>query len=327
MVSKLMASRSVISLRHGYLHRLTALALLIATLPGCLATSWNETIIKGEPEKAGHFALSSSASSYEITRWWGLDQATSYEGKETLIVPRSYLPAGCNSARFFLNNPAHELRIAQPARVNWVTGVRPPLPDDSYPPCALLVSYGSYSEPHAFEGVAVTSATGLVATGERRQPHPAAWSLVPVTIVADVYIFLVALVTIPIWAPIGLMMENSSAKQQHAAKEKEKGVLPPPVAACWTAMDSVMEKDVSSNPDHSLVGFEWVPGLGKASVLTVTNGLFSDDNPVLIDARVTLRQGRVQFKIENKGSLWTEADVECGLRTGDIVATDVQFRK
>ncbi|MBP1728660.1 MAG: hypothetical protein H6Q56_1033 [Deltaproteobacteria bacterium] len=327
MVHEPMASRSVISIRHGLLHRLTALVLLIAILPGCLATSWNESIIKGEPKETGHFALTTSANAYEITRWWGLDQATSYEGQETLIVPRRDLPAGCESARFFLNDPAHELQIAQPTSANWVTGVRPPLTDDSYPPCALLVSYGSFSEPPALEGVAVTSATGLVATGERRQPHPAAWGLVPVTIVVDVYIFLVALVTIPLWAPIGLMMENSAAKREQAAKVKEKGALPPPVAACWTAMDSVMKKDGSSTPDHSFVGFEWALGSEKAYVLTTANGVFSDDKPVPIDARVTLRQGRVQFKIENKGSLWTDADVECGLRTDDIVATGVKLRK
>lgn len=318
-----MVSRSAISMQQGYLRRLTALVLLIATLPGCLATSWNESIINGEPKETGHFALSTSANAYEITRWW----ATSYGGKEALIVPRNKLPVGCETARFFLNDSAHELQIAQPAIANWITGGRPPLPDDRYPPCTLLVSYGSFSELPALEGVAITSATGLVATGERRQPHPAAWSLMPVTIVADVYIFLVALVTIPIWAPIGLMMENSTAKRELEAKGKKKRVLPLPVAACWTSIDNEMGKVEPTNPDHSFVAFAWASSSENAYTLTTADEVFSRDKPVPIDARVTLRQGQVQYRIENKGSLWTDADAECGLRAGDVVATNVKLRK
>jgi hypothetical protein len=318
-----MASRYAISMRHGFLRRLIALVLLIATLPGCLATSWNEYIIKGEPKETGHFALSTSANVYEITRWW----AMSYGGKEALIVPRDILPVGCETARFFLNDSAHELQIAQPASANWITGDRPPLPDGKYPPCAILVSYGSFSELPALEGMAVTSATGLVATSERRQPHPAAWSLVPVTIVADVYIFIVALVTIPIWAPIGLITENSTAKREREAKEEKKGVLPPPVAACWTSIDNVMGKVGPTNPDHSFVAFAWASGLENAYTLTTVDEVFSHDKPVPIDARVTLRQGQVQFRIEDKGSLWTDADAECGLLAGDVVATNVKLRK
>jgi hypothetical protein len=189
------------------------------------------------------------------------------------------------------------------------------------------VTYGSFSEQPALEGVAITSATGLVATGERRQPHPVAWSLVPAAIVADIYIFVVALVTIPIWAPIGLLMENRAAKREREAKEEKKSVLPRPVAACWTSIDNVMGKVGLSNPDHSFVGFEWAPGLESAYALTPVNEVFSDNKPVPIDSRVTLRQGRVQFNIENKGSLWTDGDVECGLRADDVVATNVKLRK
>ncbi len=57
------------------------------------------------------------------------------------------------------------------------------------------------------------------------------------------------------------------------------------------------------------------------------NEVFSDDKIVPIDTRVTLSQGRVRFLIENKGSIWTDADIECGLRSGDVVATCVKLRK
>jgi hypothetical protein len=274
-------------------------------------------IAMGEPKEGVYIALSASVNAYEITRWWGYDQ-------DTLSIQRCDLPAGCYTARFFLNDSAHELQIAQPASANWVTGVRPLLPDDSYPPCALLVSYGSFSEPRALEGVAVTSAAGLVATGERKQPVPAAYALVPVGIVADFYLFVGAVVTMPVWAPIAIMSQSSAANE----KREAKGALPPSVAACWTAIDSAMGKGGSSNPDQPFVGFEWVPGRENAYVLTTANEVFSDDKPVPIDARVTLSQGRVRFLIKNGGfPLWTDADVECGLRAGDVVATCVKLRK
>jgi hypothetical protein len=277
----------------------------------------------GEPKEGVHFALSASLNAYEITRWWD-------SGQEIVSIPRRDLPEGCDSARFFLNDSAHEFQIARPASADWVTGVRPPLPDNSYPPCALLVSYGYFSEPSALEGVAVTSAAGLVATGERKQPNQAAWALAPAGVAADTFLFIGALVTSPIWAPIGLISESSAANEKRQQEAEAKSALPPPVAACWTAIDSAMEKGRSSKSDQPFVGFEWVPGIENAYVLTTDDEVFSEDKPVPIDTRVTLSQGRVQFLIKREGGsplLWTEADVECGLRAGDVVATCVKLRK
>ena len=127
------------------------------------------------------------------------------------------LSAGCDTARFFLNDSAQELQIAQPTIVSWVAGVHTPLPDESYPPCALLVSYGSFTGPPALEGLAVTSAGGLVGISERKQPHPAVWVPFPVGIAADFYIFIGAVVTMPVWAPIGLLFVYNSAKCEHKA--------------------------------------------------------------------------------------------------------------
>lgn len=306
--------------RRRLMSSLIALALLTTTLAGCLAISLIDTIARGEPKEAGHFALSVSDNAYEITRWWD-------SSHKTFCISRRDLPEGCDTARFFLNDSAHELQIAQPATAEWVTRERPPLPYDSYPPCALLVSYGSFSEPPALEGVVVTSAAGLVTTSESQQPHPAAWALAPVGIVADIYIFIGALVTAPVWGPIGIMWENSAAKREQEAEAKAKAALPPPIAACWTAIDSEMEKGESSNPDQPFVGFDWNTSRENAYVLMTVNEKFSEDKPVAIDARVTLRQARVKFRIDSLGFRWTDADVECGLRAGGVVATRVKLSK
>jgi hypothetical protein len=291
------------------------LGLVSATLYGCLAMSTIEKVAKGEPTFI-RFVLSASADAYEITRWWDF-------GQETLSVLRQDLPIGCDTARFFLNDSAQEIQIAQPTTVSWVTGVSPPLPDESYPPCALLVSYGSFTGPPALKGLAVTSAGGLVAISERKQPHPAVWVLFPVGIAADFYILIGAVVTMPVWAPIGLLLEYNSAKCEH----KANATLPQPVAACWTKIDCAMKKGPSSNSDHSFSDFKWVPGRENAYFLTTADEAFTDENPLLIDTRVTLCQGRVQFNINHNGSLWTDADVECGLQAGEVVATRVNLRK
>lgn len=315
-----MAEVSYTSIGRGLLSCLTALVLLSATLSGCLATSMIEKSALGEPKEGVRFCLSAGANAYEIARWWDA-------GKETLSIPRCSLPAGCDTARFFLNDSVHELQIAQPASAKWETGVRPPLPDDSFPSCALLVSYGSFSESPALEGVAVTSAAGLVAKSERKQPNPAAYALIPAGMAADVYLFVGAVVTMPVWAPISLMSESSEANEKREKKAEAKGKLSAPVAACWTAIDSAMEKPGLSNPHQPFRGFEWVPGRENTYVLTTANEVFSDDNRIPIDARVTLSQGRVLFLIRHGDSLWTDADVECGLRAGDVVATCVKLRK
>ncbi len=303
---------------------LTIYALLSATLTGCLAASWVEATAKGEPKDAGVFALGTKGNAYEITRWWGASQSPP-QGKETLIIPRRNLPVGCDTARFFVNDSVHELQIAQQESANWVTADRLPLSGNGYPSCTLLVSYGSFGEP-ALEGVAVSDAMGLVAKSERRQPHPAAWALLPVGIVADVYIFLGALVTMPVWAPIGLLMEKNSAKSEKETKDKEMASLPAPVAKCWRAIDKSLDKSMTSKPDQP-VRFKWAPEIDNAYNLAAVNEVFSDDKPVFIDTRVTLRQGCVQFPIKNMDFIWTDADVECGFRAGDVVSTRVQLRK
>jgi len=291
-----------------------------------LATSWIEKTAKGEPKEAGRFVLSASANSYEITRLWGSDKE-SYEGIETMSILRRELPAGCETARFFLNDSTHQLQIAQLTWANWITGSSPPLPDNSYPSCALLVSYGYISETSSMEGVTVASASGIIATSERKQPQPTAWILLPLGLVADIYIFIGGLVTMPVWGPIGLMIENSDAKKEQEAKEQAKRALPPPVSACWTTIDNIMKKEGDSRPAQPFVKFEWAHNAENAYILKSANESFSDDKPVPIDERVTLRQGRVNFRIVSMMiPLWTDAEIECDLRLGKVVETRVKLR-
>jgi hypothetical protein len=168
------------------------------------------------------------------------------------------------------------------------------------------VSYGSFSGPPLFEGVAVTSATGLVATSERQQPHPAVWALAPVGAVVD-SIAIVAGVFI--YIP-GSVVSGISESMEKSRLKEMKSALPLPVTACWTAIGNGQSN--------------WTPDKEKAYVLTTADEIFSDDNPVPIDARVTLRQGWVAIR---GGISWTDADFECGIRAGDVVATRVMLRK
>lgn len=300
----------------GWLSRLTALTLLGAACSGCIATDIIGKKAEGEPQKAATFILTASEGGYEVTRWWG-------GGQETLSIPRRDLPAGCETARFFLSDSAHELSITEAASATWVTEAAPPLPDNSYPLCSLLVSYGSFSAQPALEGAVVTSPTGIISTGERRTPQPAAWALAPAAIVADTFLFLGALVTLPIWAPIGLLSENVEQKHALEIKEKDKGALPAAVAACWTAIDREMEAG-STSQAKKFVGFKWVPGTEHAYTLTTDNRTFSVDSPVPVDTLVILRRGLVQFRSGEMGFLWTAADAECGLLSGEVVATEVR---
>ncbi len=303
--------RLFIHFSHGLLSRLTALTLLCVTLPGCLVMSPDDkggligSIARGEPQKTACFGLSASVNDYIITRLWGEEYGEYGSGKKYLSIPRRDLPKGCEIVRFFLNDSAHELQIAEKmCSGEWVAGIRPPLVDDSYPPCSLLVSYGSFSGPPVFEGMAVTSATGLVATSERQQPHPAVWALVPVGLVVDSLAIVAGVIIFFVVSPAMIISESI----EKSRLKEEKSALPPPVAACWTAIGSGQSN--------------WTPDKENAYVLTMADDVFNDDNPVPIDARVTLRHGGVQFT-----GGWTDADFECGLRAGAVVATRVMLRK
>lgn len=305
-----MTLRSTTTMGGGRLFRLTAIPIVIAVLNGCVSAAVIEEVsTREEPPKVGkEFILTTDENAYTISRWWGTDHVA-------LKIPRSDLPEDCKAARFFLNDLEHELRIAEPVNSDWVTEGHPPLPDDSYPNCSLLVSYGSFSGPPALEGVAVTSSAGLIAKDNRLKPKPSAWALYPFAAMAEGYAIVGSIWTLPIWGPIVYMSESSEER-----KEKEKNVLPSPVVSCWTAIDDEIMKDAFSDLDITFVGFEWSSKIENAYVLKTVSELFCEDKPVPVDSRVTLHKGRVKLR-----ELWTDADVECGLQSGNVVAIRVEL--
>lgn len=307
------------SIRSKGLTCMIVFMLFYVTLPGCLSSGVAEQAFKGEPQGGATFVLTVSDNVHEINRFWEISGLTRVK---TVSIARSDLPAGCDTTRFFLNEMSNELQVARLAYTNWNTGAgKPPYPDEIYHPCSLLVSYGSFLEMSESEGVFITGVKGLVATGKMQKPHPVATSaLAPVGMVAEGYLWMGVLVASPVLLPAALIWEDNKLQQ----KEKARGTLPEPVGACWAAIDSVIKDGLAS--DQPFVYFMWVPDSENSYVLRTEDEVFSDDKPLLIDTRVTLKNGRVQIQPINT-NLWTDADVECGLQAGAVVATFVKLCK
>lgn len=296
--------------------------LFCGTLSGCMTSMVAEKAFKGEAQDMKSFVLTVNDDAYEITRLWG---SRGTPQSATVIIPRSALPDGCDTPRFFLNGLSNELQVARLAHTEWLTKEgKPPLPNETYQPCALLVSYGSFSEMPESEGVFVTSAEGLVATDKRQKPHPvAACALAPVGMMAEGYLIVGAVWALPVLLPTSLIWENNERQKKKKAKDK----LPEPVATCWTATDGIKENDKAS--DQPFTGFEWVPDNENSYVFKTEEGVFNDEKPVSIDTRVTLSHCRVGFRplADSGPSLWTDADIECGLKASAVVATSVKLRR
>jgi hypothetical protein len=307
-------------LRYRQLTFLAVLILLCITTYGCLATSAMEQIAEGEMKGGKYFILTVNDGEYEIIRLWHPSR------RRTVSIKRSDLPAGCTKARFFLNELSTELLVARISYASWITGTKPPLPDERYPTCAMLVSYGSFSELPESEGVFITSIAGLVATGNREEPHPAAWALFPVSTAADFYLMVGGTLALPVLLPTAFILEN----QDNQLKEKTKNELPDSVVSCWAAINDAIEKrETSSEYPLHLVRFEWKPVSENSYEQTSEAGIFSIDQPVLIDAKATLFHGSILFYPTDYSlhSFWTDADVECGLKDGNVVATYVRLYK
>jgi len=304
LIRALMSLRAATSLPVGRLLQLTAIVAFVAMLNGCISLAASEKIAsREEPQDVKSFLLTADESSYTVSRWWNKDY-------ETVAIPRRDLPAGCETARFFLNDTSHELRIAIPASSPWVAGKYPPLPDDNYPPCALLISYGYFSGPPELEGVVITSSTGLVANDERQRPQPAIWALAPAGMIVEGYAMVGATLTLPIWGPIAYF----SAEEEKTSKEQAKSKIPPPVTACWNSIDDKLQNGWIYDMNIQITGYEWIPENESAYTLTPVNEPCGDDNATHVDTRVTLHNGLVRFR-----SLEAKADIECGLQSGNVV--------
>lgn len=254
---------------------------LAATLSGCISLDVSERVAtREEPAAAKTFLLTADDSAYTVSRWWPDDY-------ETVTVKRQDLPADCPTPRFFLNDPEHELRLSAPATSPWVTGTTPPCPDDSYPPCALLVSYGHFSGPPELEGVAITTRSGLLAKGERIRPHPAVWALTPVAMVAEGYAMVGATLTLPLWGPYAYF----SGENEEARVKDERSRLPAPVTACWVAIEEKAYSGWSYVENIPVSGFTWSSAKEGAYTLEAGAAPGGSDRAA-VDARVTLHRGR-----------------------------------
>jgi len=232
-----------------------------------------------DPQKTEDFVLTASIDAYQITR-------TPSSSQEILVISRSDLPDNCEVGHFFLNDLSNELKIAEPSRPLWVSETSPPSPDDHYPPCAILVSYGTFSEPIKLKGVAVTTSSGLIASQDLPPPQPAFYALLPFAVAADFYIVIGAVITLPIWAPIGLWWAKSQENTQSEMKEREKRGLPASISACWTAIDAQMEKEGSFENLHK---FEWSPKFDDSYLIRNANKPFNEDGALPVEELITLR--------------------------------------
>jgi hypothetical protein len=261
------------------------------------------------------FILTSRDNDYVISRGWG-----SINYFRTITISRSNLPTGCTFARFFLNDIDHELKVGHGGTSNWENWERPPLPDDSYPPCTLLITLGTFSRPPVFNGVAVTSSAGLVAKDDIAKPQPVAWLLLPAEIVVDTYLFIGAgagaIVTMPILLPYASYKNNELKKKMDE--------LPPSIKACKIAIDEQLDKN-GSPYSEAYTTFSWFPIHDNSYVDTKVDELFSDNEPIPIDSRVVLYKGNVNLL--SHPNMLTDAEGECGLQSGKIVATRVNVLK
>lgn len=304
-----MTLRSAASLPMGGLFQSTAILALAAMLNGCISMGLSEQIAtREEPKEAKIFFLTADEKSYTVSRWWGADY-------ETVVIKRRDLPAGCETARFFFNDSTREIRIMEPEGAPWSTGEAIPLPDESFSPCSLLVSYGSFSGPPELEGLVVTSSTGLVAKEKRQQPQPAVWALTPAAMMVEGYAMVGALWTMPIWGPIAYINE----KNKETRRERYNSDFHQAVIACWAAVDDKVTNGWYYGANIRVTRFDWSPENENAYELTTVDEPCSAEDATPVDTRVTLHKGRLDFRSQE-----AEADIECGLKSGNVVAVKVK---
>lgn len=299
---------SAASLLRVRLLQLIAIVLLPTMLNGCASMYMSERIAtREEPQSSKLFFLTAVEESYVISRWWEDDF-------ESVSIKRSDLPAGCETARFYLNNSTQELKLLEPVVADWITEGQPLLPDDSYPPCSLLISYGAFSGPPELEGIEVNSSSGFIKKDDRKQRHPAVWVLTPVAAVAEGYAMVGAFWTLPVWGPMLYFNEKNKEKR----REQYEKDFPQPVTACWNAIDDKVKDGWLYAASIKVTGFEWPPDSDNTYYQTTDAEPFSEDDTTSIDTRVVLRRSHLIFP-----SQVAEADVECGMQSGIVIEVKV----
>ncbi|HWS74678.1 MAG TPA: hypothetical protein VN324_06000 [Quisquiliibacterium sp.] len=300
-------------------------ALAIAGLAACLSGCASSIAALGEPSGGVTLVLTVNGENYEVHRSYAAENAWS---GDPLVVPRSSAPAGCAAARFFLNDVNHELRVAEPEEPASLAASVLPRPGPGFPPCSLLVSYGEFAGPPTREGLFVTGTDGLVGEARREAPHPAYYALAPFEAVAEVWLFAGAVLATPALVPGGLLLGHADSERQQKKRAHAEAALPSEVVACWRAVDHAMNEEGGgpANPGRRFASFAWRATKAGAYLLTPGAATFSADPPVNVDAQVTLRLGRVTLR-GTATDLTTDAEFDCGLVAGTVVASRIRLRE
>ena len=288
---------------------------------GCIATGLLEQAAVGEPAGRTYITLTTNREEYQLHR--------SSQGSfvdRSLPLPRKALPAECGgSARFFLNGPEEEIAIGAWSTTAPLSADRAPHPDDRYPPCTVLVAYGTFADIIPAGGVVATLPAGVLAIDALRPGYPVLYVLWPAAFIADIYLGIGAGVASLAAAIPVLFTIKAMDYQARATREKQGAGLPPSVASCWLAAESGMKSFTLPEPAGRFDTFQWDPDVANAYTLDGTPGPFGPDEPIAIDERIALDGARVQ--VHGFSALWTDAQFVCGLLEGKIVATSLALRE
>jgi len=87
-----------------------------------------------------------------------------------------------------------------------------------------------------------------------------------------------------------------------------------------------MNQGDPTNPGLRFGSFAWRATKAGAYLLTRGAATFGADPPVNVDAQVTLRFGRVTLR-NTAMDLTTDAEFDCGLVAGTVVASRIRLRE
>ncbi|WP_303723051.1 hypothetical protein [Malonomonas rubra] len=121
--------------------------------------------------------------------------------------------------------------------------------------------------------------------------------------------------TLPVWGPV-LYMYGKNLK---TCWERYPSKLPPQVTDCWAAIDNNLKNGWFYDANIKVTLFECSPESEKVYVLKSVGKPSNDEDLSLIDTKVTLYKGGLVFLSQK-----AEVEVECGIRSGDVVAIRVE---
>jgi hypothetical protein len=309
-----------------WFNRVAVIALVSLTQTGCIATAMVQQTAAGEPVDRMYFSLTANGEAYQVHRSWGDGASADHHVDRSFSVSRKDLPPACGGrARFFVNDPEHELAIGAWIAAAALTADRAPRPDDRQPPCAVLLAYGAFADSAPAGGVVATLPERVVAIDALQPAHPVLYALWPAAIVADTYLFTAACVlAIPAFIP-ALVVFKAMDRQARAVREKQEAALPPAVASCWSAAESGIRDGSLPAPAERFDTFRWDPDVANAYTLADATDNFGSDEAIAIDESVVLAGAHVQLR--GNPEQWTDAQLVCGLSERRVVTTRLNLRE